>query len=356
MLRKLCLKITAAELAIYGSAIFFTTLFWILFYKNNNTEGNFVVYYAKLLIHSLIGGGEWFLILLGFSVFLYLYAMFFLSLARGIKPTIYFSRERLRNFIVVTRAKYLPPLIRFATPLVISFVLFGLNLSYINSLNASNLRDELLLSSDRALTGLYPFIFLGNIHYPKWAVEAVDFSFGSLPLFFAVFLIYLLFTKKDLFLEAATAFTMSLLVSLPFWIMIPAMSPHDRFIDNIYNLEINSETQKAIATYQPQAELRKFLEKIRESKNRLGNNAPTTTFPSAHIEWALLFAYYGFWSDKRLLFAILPLAILSSFGTIFFAQHYFVDIPAGVVIGAIAITIAKLLRQLAGYKIVRLTD
>src|SRR3989344_6107162 len=150
--------------------------------------------------------------------------------------------------------------------------------------------------------------------------QAVDFSFGSLPLFFAVFLFYLLFTKKDLFLE------------------------------------MDSGTQKTIAAYQPQAESRKFLEKIRESKNRLGKNLPTTTFPSAHIEWALLFTYYGFRSDKRLLFAILPLAILSSFGTVFFAQHYFVDIPAGVVIGAIAITIAKLLRQLAGYKIVRLTD
>ncbi|MEK7086938.1 MAG: phosphatase PAP2 family protein, partial [Patescibacteria group bacterium] len=56
-----------------------------------------------------------------------------------------------------------------------------------------------------------------------------------------------------------------------------------------------------------------------------------------HVFWAVLLGYYIYRAKKWFAIIISPILILSSFGTVFFAQHYFVDVPAGILTAFAAI-------------------
>jgi len=123
------------------------------------------------------------------------------------------------------------------------------------------------------------------------------------------------------------------------WLVFPVLSPHDRFIDNIYKLPVSTTIQRYVENYQPQQEIKVFLEGMRESKEGLGV-LPTSTFPSAHVAWAVLLVYYAWRLQPMLGLIAFPFAALSSLGTFLFAQHYFVDLPAGILVSVFSIWIA----------------
>jgi membrane-associated phospholipid phosphatase len=82
------------------------------------------------------------------------------------------------------------------------------------------------------------------------------------------------------------------------------------------------------------------LAQIRTGKENLPA-LPTSTIPSAHIFWASIVGYYLFRTKKWLGWITLPVLLASSFGTVLLAQHYFLDIPAGMAVAAIAIWLAE---------------
>lgn len=126
--------------------------------------------------------------------------------------------------------------------------------------------------------------------------------------------------------------------------MFPVLSPNDRFVDNVYNLPIPAEVQQYVEEYRPQKEVLAFWEKIYASREGL-EIFPTTAIPSAHVVWAVFLVYYAYRTWKWLLLAAFPFAFLSTFGTTLFAAHYFVDIPAGLICGILAIFIVGLIAK-----------
>jgi membrane-associated phospholipid phosphatase len=137
---------------------------------------------------------------------------------------------------------------------------------------------------------------------------------------------------------------------------VPVLSPQDRYIDNIYQLQISPPAPAslvvAVANYHPQPEIAAFLQTIRTGKVGLPA-LPTSTFPSAHVLWAAIAGWYLFQADadarrngrrtwrRWLGWIALPFLIASTFGTVLLAQHYFMDIPAALVIAALAIWLAN---------------
>ena len=164
---------------------------------------------------------------------------------------------------------------------------------------------------------------------------------------FALFGAYLFYANQKLFREAAVAFCLSSLLAFSGWALFPVLSPHDGFIDNVYELPIFAEAQVYVQVYHPQEEVHAFLTDIRESKENL-TVFPTSTFPSAHVTWAGLLVYYVYRLHRWLLIGAVPLAVLSSFGTFFFAQHYFVDVPAGILVSAFSIWIVRWMAKKQG--------
>lgn len=238
--------------------------------------------------------------------------------------------------------------LRIILPLIFTFLASSQILGTLNKLNATRLVDLEALAWDKKLTSVYPFITWSGESFPSWFINLVIYSFGALG--FLIFLLgsYLLHYRRRLFREFAAAFGFSLLISLPLWYAIPILSPHDRFIDNVYNLPTPPEISQEVASFHPIPEISEFLKTVRESKTKnLSGVYPTSTFPSAHVEWATLITLYAFRTKKRAVFIpILLIATLSTLGTFLLLQHYFVDIPAGIFVAVLAFLAVSFLEKI----------
>ena len=189
-------------------------------------------------------------------------------------------------------------------------------LGQLNVFNSARLRDELLFRFDTLLTGTFPPLSAASYSFPHWFIGAVDFSFMHLVWALAVLGAYLFIAHSRLFREAIGAFFLGLMILYASWLMFPVLSPHDRFIDNVYNLPIVPEARSYVQEYQPQEEIRTFLTGMRESKENL-TVLPTSTFPSAHVAWATLLVYYAWRLSRWLGLIAFPFAALSSLARFF---------------------------------------
>jgi len=68
---------------------------------------------------------------------------------------------------------------------------------------------------------------------------------------------------------------------------------------------------------------------------------PTTTFPSSHAAWAIIAMIFAFEGSLLAGTLFTPFLLLSAFGTFYLAQHYFIDAPAGIIVGIVSALIAS---------------
>ena len=211
-----------------------------------------------------------------------------------------------------------------------------------NEFAPARLQDVRVIGWEHAIFGNYVFAALGNIHYPAWLFTFIVFSFENMALFLIGIGILLSYVARNRFRELLVAFCVGILLMIPIWLIVPVLSPQDRFIDNVYALPIPAQITSALASYHPQQELINFFQSVRKEKVALPV-LPTSTFPSAHVLWATIAGYYLFRARRPwrwLGWVALPFLLASTFGTMLLAQHYFMDVPAGFVIAAIAIWLA----------------
>ena len=204
----------------------------------------------------------------------------------------------------------------------------------------ARLHDALVIGWEHAIFGTYVFAALGNFHYWNWLLACIIFCFNNMAIALIVAGIILSYISLKYFHELLIAFCLGILMMVPIWLLLPVLSPQDRFIDNIYHLPDPSGIATVVANYHPQPQLEAFLKFVRSGKTDLPA-LPTSTIPSAHIFWAMLAGYYLFRAKRWLGWIVLPFLIASSFGTILLAQHYFLDVPAGLAIAALAIWLAR---------------
>lgn len=339
---KIFKKAEWAHIINYGALFSFLGLFAVLEISAGETfRPDFFAYYVNAFFNPAKSSLFWF----PAAILVYLLFRFIISFTVGAIN----SRPPTWKDIILGRGgvkaivQALKSFMTFGVPAILALFSLTLVFGHVNALNAAGLKDELVASWDKALTGAYPFLALGSIHYPAWFFNAVSFSFGALPTFLLLFGIYLAHEHRETFKEFTAAFSLALLIMLPVWLKLPALSPQDRFIDNVYKLPVPAEVDAALRNYRPQKELREFFAAIREKKEGLGGTMPTSTIPSAHVAWATLLIIYAWRAAKKIGLIFLPIAALSTFGAVLFAQHYFVDIPAGVAAAAAAAFAARVL-------------
>ncbi len=230
-------------------------------------------------------------------------------------------------------------LLRIAFPIALNLVLFSFLVGYVNAVNKSRLIDGTLASLDFRLTGTYPFLSLETMKFPAWLIETTAFSFLNLPSFLVLIAVVTFFRNKRVFAEYVVAFFTSIVLMIPLWLLVPVMSPQDRFIDNVYHLKDPPPVAAALKDFTPVPEVESFLIQMRKSKEGL-DIMPTTTFPSSHAAWATI-AFISVIEASALAGSVFaPFLLLSAVGTFYFAQHYFVDTPAGILIGIVSMIIA----------------
>lgn len=254
------------------------------------------------------------------------------------QPTIFGStsvRGAFRNIL-----KKLRDTLVTIFPAILFLVVLSLTLSEMNAVDHARLMDITIISWERWLTGGYVFAILGNMHWPTWFLSSVIFSFNTMSGIVIVAAFVIALVRIQILREMIAAFCFGMLLMVPLWFAFPALSPQDRFIDNIYRLPVPQEISAAVADYHPQVQIANFLKSARNDKAGL-TDLPTSTMPSAHILWATLVGYY-LWKTRRWFgWVALPILLASSFGTVLLAQHYFLDIFVGICVSAFTIWVVE---------------
>jgi hypothetical protein len=236
-------------------------------------------------------------------------------------------------------------LFKLAFPILLNLFLFSYVVGYVNAINRHRMIDTKLASVDFWLTGTYPFLKLEMIKFPAWLIEAIEFSFSNLTVFLVLAALITYFKNKTAFSKYAVAFFASIILMVPIWLAVPVMSPQDRFIDNVYHLKDPPQMTSALRDFSPVPQVETFLVQMRKSKEGL-DMMPTTTFPSSHAAWATIAFIFLLETSCAASIFLAPFLILSTIGTFFLAQHYFVDAPAGILIGVVsALVVSFLFRE-----------
>jgi membrane-associated phospholipid phosphatase len=168
-------------------------------------------------------------------------------------------------------------------------------------------------------------------------------SYCTLCFFLAVvFLGLLLFNKKD-FRKLILAFFIAPFLAMPFWYVLPAVSPDDMYRKNLYSLKSILPIQKQFEETSKGEKLSaflNFLEQMDTDKTKKGHPLISTN-PSMHVAWGEIITYYSIILWWPLCFVFMPWLILNIISTVYTMQHYVIDLPCGLICGAIAIIITN---------------
>ena len=225
-------------------------------------------------------------------------------------------------------------------PVALFMIFSSFVFSEANALNRGRLQDLGILNLEHGILGSYLFVSFGAVHIPSAIIGFIITCFLGVAGIVIIPALFVGYATPRVLRELIVAFCIGMLILIPIWLLVPAMSPQDRFIDNVYSLPVPPEIAAAVATYHPQEEIAQFLKDVRVGKSQLPD-MPTSTIPSAHMFWLGVACYYFFRSKKWLGWVTLPFLTASAMGTIFLAQHYFLDIIASIGVIALAVFLEK---------------
>ena len=215
-----------------------------------------------------------------------------------------------------------PRLFVRAYPLIYIAVIFD-SLAHLAPYVRSWRADAFLRAIDRRLLGVDPTVYLER-YANRWAVELMAYVY-LLYFILPFVLVWLLWRRRRLFAEItdwACTLTIALYANYLLYLIFPAQGP--RF---------------EIAHAGGELEGVAFANFIMHSIYVLESNK-FDVFPSAHV-CAGLVTWYGFHRYLRRYSVAVAVAVVGIMvSTVYLRYHYFVDVLAGIVLAAAAISVA----------------
>jgi PAP2 superfamily len=329
-------KIDRAAVATWGSIAAAFALFFALGARFGFGVGGgplaLTGYYVKLLGLSVLEYGS--------VLYEFFYITVLLVVIGGMAKLFMERNERQYSFSpyrsAVTILKKLFRAACIIAPALLFIIFVSFVMSEANAWNKTRLADNAILGIEKAITGNYVFAALGAIHYPHLLIVFIVASFECMAVFIIAAGLVVGYEHPELLREMVVAFCIGIFIMIPMWLAVPALSPQDRFINNVYHLTDPPAVALAVSSYHPQAEIADFLAGVRAEKSG-ESDMPTSTLPSAHVFWAVLAGYYLFRSRRLFGWIALPILIASTFGTVLLAQHYLLDVPAAIIVAIFSI-------------------
>lgn len=209
--------------------------------------------------------------------------------------------------------------------------------------------NDRLMQLDYNLFGAYPPFWLqaANNAYKGQLDQLALLTIGtyiSLSAVFSLGLVMLFFTNARLWAQMITAFMACIIISIPLWYTLPALSPLDAYIRPRIAYTPSPPIQEAIARYQPNAHLLAFFNHISGTLPDGNTFYPITSLPSMHTAWVIVLAYFMIQAWRWLAVVAAPYAGLTLFATVYTMQHYVVDVAAGLLVALIAIIAVQRVR------------
>lgn len=199
--------------------------------------------------------------------------------------------------------------------------------------------NTLLAGWDTTLFSTSPLIALQTFAYYPLIDELLVAIYANLVFVFSIVAL-LLVIREELFRKFFFSFLVASLFALPLWYAYPAISPNELYRAQILpsaSVAFSPEEQSIVQL--PITEnLRSFLRSLEgywsiPEKNQYA----ITSFPSMHVTWGFLAAYYAtaLWWPIGII--MVPYAFVNALSTVYTLQHYAVDSISGIAIAFIAV-------------------
>lgn len=283
--------------------------------------------FAKEFIYYVLNGG-YFLGLFLVGLLLYFFIKFYVSVSRFLTKRIVDKVEVSFAVLFSVLARGTLSFFRITVTFLAPFTLSSFLLSIWTFETASRLLNDVFMNIDEELIGSYPFISLHAFSVPGLEAlipKLVIVSFLGLGFVMGVtgFLLYVFSEKRWLYSGYVVSILMVLAFSMPLWFFFPAVSPQNAYIDNVYETRVPPDIAGDIETLKEDPALSSFFERVRALQEA---RPPISTMPSMHVAWALITIYFLLRLSPRTSFVSLPWFFFSSLGTVYLAQHYFIDV------------------------------
>ena len=199
-----------------------------------------------------------------------------------------------------------------------------------------------MLFLDQFLFGLHPNFFIHTLQVPETLQRIITASYLYLPAALGIVLLISFCRDERLFRITFLSLIFSLYLSIPFWILFPAIPPYEAYVLNTFHQKFPTALATEIAGVS-------FSPKVAESLTAIegmwldpaGKSFSVSSFPSTHIIWATIMLYGAFVLRKWFGLLLVPFYLLNVIATQFLLEHYAVDVLLGIFIGIISICIAK---------------
>ncbi len=210
--------------------------------------------------------------------------------------------------------------------------------------------DNFMLSIDHYLSGTYiPFWFHLTDNplkgYFDTAAPLLIRVYVSLAFGLSGALLFLVLFNKRAFIHLFTAFVVTLIISMPLWYMLPALSPLDAYLYPLIAPTIPADVQRALDRVELNQSIREYTGDLAKLNSGRANwFLPITCMPSMHIAWVTLIVFFLAVAWRPTLLVTIPYFLLNFMATIYTLQHYTVDVVAGIPLAAVAIMAAYAIR------------
>jgi membrane-associated phospholipid phosphatase len=201
--------------------------------------------------------------------------------------------------------------LRLFYPLIFTAYFYG-ETGYYNNIFFADL-DGIFVQLEESIFGLQPSIWFSAKFDSFWFNELMFFSYFSYYLIVIGFPLIIYFTKRDEFERLFFIIIFSFYFYYLIFVFFPVVGPQFYFPAEQAEIAHSGIFGKIVLFFQDAGE------------------TPTGAFPSSHVglSWIILFASAK--SNKKLFIAILILALLICFSTVYIKAHYVVDVIAGLI-------------------------
>ena len=208
---------------------------------------------------------------------------------------------------------------------------------------------DLFMALDKKLFGVYPPFWLHSTLNPyKYFFDALSplvvSIYGNLVLVLGLIFTLTLVANSRRFYAMLLAFFLCAMIALPFWYLVPALTPVERYVDNILAMPVQEDIQDTLRSYEPNENVSSYLDGLRSRRNQNTDGfLEITTMPSMHVAWGTVIAYFGIRLWAPLAIVLVPYFLVNAFSTVYVLQHHAVDVLVGFLVAVMAIMLAELI-------------
>lgn len=332
-------KIKIVEYFLLLNSLVFFAIYFSLLLSSQNWYESFIQEIKNVSV-----GIGYFEALIVFSVLVLIFELFvwFSKTTWRILSTPREKRKYLRIFSphkIIELPSFVFPFLKIALGSVLLFSFFAGILGVGAEMMKGRVINNQMMDIDRVITGKYVFLWLQGANNPfRFFDASILYSFDTLGIILSlVFLIFYIYDRKGIFNRYVISILLAVILSLPLWFVFPSNSPQNAF------LNLSSSVVKIGGEefpYKPTALVSSYQKKISDIQKEM---PPISTMPSMHVAWSIIIAYLAFSLNKRFAMVFMVWAFFSILGTIYLAQHYFIDVLAAILIATFSLLASSLM-------------